>query len=102
MEADIISEGVEVVVLGDEDFREMFSGPVEKEEENIEHCMSRVSLQDHDYHQPRDTLEVRLNLLYYQITHLRIRVSYFPIRPLAMSVRWPMMLQRKQKIIHWW
>ena len=42
------AQGVEVIILGDQDFREMFPGP---EEADIEHCMSRVSLLDHDYHQ---------------------------------------------------
>ena len=57
MDDDAASVGVEVIVLEDGDFREMFSGTVE--EGNIEHCMSRVSLQDHDYHQPRLILEVK-------------------------------------------
>ena len=56
MEDDTASEGVEVIVLEDEDFRDMFHGP---EEEHIEHCMSRVSLQDHDYHQPREIMKVK-------------------------------------------
>ena len=56
MEDDTASEGVEVIVLDDEDFRDMFHGP---EEEHIEHCMSRVSLQDHDYHQPREIMKVK-------------------------------------------
>ena len=55
MEDDTASEGVEVIVLEDEDFRDMFQGP----EEHIEHCMSRVSLQDHDYHQPREIMKVK-------------------------------------------
>ena len=58
MEDDTASEGVEVIVLEDEDFRDMFQGP---EEEQIEHCMSRVSLQDHDYHQPREIMKVKLD-----------------------------------------
>ena len=56
MEDDTASEGVEVIVLEDEDFRDMFHGP---EEEHIEHCMSRVSLQDHDYYQPREIMKVK-------------------------------------------
>ncbi len=55
---DTASVGVEVIVLEDEDFSEMFSRTVD--EENIEHYMSRVSLQDHDYHQPRQILEVKI------------------------------------------
>ena len=58
MDDDTASVGVEVIVLEDEDFSEMFSRTVE--EENIEHYMSRVSLQDHDYHQPRQILEVKI------------------------------------------
>ena len=57
MDDDAASVGVEVIVLEDGDFRDMFSGTVE--EENIEHWMGRVSLQDHDYHQPRLILEVK-------------------------------------------
>ena len=57
MDDDTASEGVEVIVLEDEDFREMFSGTVD--EEKIENCMSRVSLQDHDYHQPREIMKVK-------------------------------------------
>ena len=56
MDDDAASVGVEVIILEDEDFKEMFSETVE---ENIEHWMSRVSLQDHDYHQPRQILEVK-------------------------------------------
>ena len=52
MDDDTASEGVEVIVLEDGDFREMFSGTVD--EEKIEHCMSRVSLQDHDYNKTRE------------------------------------------------
>ena len=58
MDDDTASVGVEVIVLEDEDFSEMFSRTVD--EENIEHYMSRVSLQDHDYHQPRQILEVKI------------------------------------------
>ena len=57
MDDDTASEGVEVIVLEDEDFREMFSGTVD--EEKIEHCMSRVSLQDHDYNKTREILQVK-------------------------------------------
>ena len=60
MDDDTASVGVEVIVLEDEDFSEMFSRTVDVDEENIEHYMSRVSLQDHDYHQPRQILEVKI------------------------------------------
>ena len=56
-EDDTASEGVEVIVIEDEDFKEMFSGTVEGEK--IEHCRSRVSLQDHGYNKTREIIQVK-------------------------------------------
>ena len=68
------AQGVEVIVLGDQDFREMFPGP---EEADIEHCMSRVSLLDHDYHQQvrrQSEPKYQLNFTIYSMSMYCFRV----------------------------